>query len=476
MFNGGNMISIDTSALRSKRFGKRMVTTASTAVIASGGLILFCPPASVADSDTCTVAQTSYQAALAAAGAGAALSGQLAAATQVVTEAQQTRDALAAAAVADAVPAQADLDAAAAAATTAETDLASAQEDLQRALATARWAADRVDMIQTEFDGLPELNAAAEEKARTQLGVATAARSSAAADVTAAQALLEAATASQDQQAISAARADLRAKHELLRAAEAQLAAAISAVEGEEANGEAQLADARNRLEGAEQLWWEMDYHLMQAAEAFQAINDRADTAASVVTRARTTLLAAQNLEGIAAANAALAAASLTVEALHAQTTTPPDPASIERLLRSAVEACAATSEATPESQVAAATPFVEPMQATTVAQRAIVGLLLADRRQTTGIVAAVKPGQDVKTGGVATSNPEHNLPTGGVAAAKLGKNVQTGTITVPVEQASAAPLGLNGLATAGWSLGGLLVLSATWLGVRRIASKRRMT
>ncbi|WP_260982372.1 hypothetical protein [Arthrobacter sp. U41] len=433
------MLGIDTSSARSKRLGGRLATGAATAVIASGGLVVFSAPAFAAESETCTAAQASYQAALTATGASNTLSAQVAAANQAVTEAQQARDALAAAAVADAVQAQADLDVAVASAAKTETGLESARERLQRALDTARWAADRVDRIQTELDELPELNAAAEEQARTQLEAATAAQSAAAVSVTAAQTALEAANASQDQPAIDAAQAALLAKQVVLEAAEAQLAAAKLALEGVKADGEAQLADAWNRVEAAEQLLWEMGDHLMQADDAFRAANDQADTAADGVTRAQATLLAAQNVEGIAAADAALATASAAAKALHAQTTTPPDPASIDRLFRTALEACAATSETVPKTPVAVATPVVAPVIAT------------ESRR------AAVE---------VSSSAPAQQ--TGAANAANPGLNVQTGVITDAAAQAPASPQGQGGLPVAAWSLGGLVVLAAASFGVRR--------
>ncbi|WCI08730.1 hypothetical protein PJ267_00940 [Arthrobacter sp. OVS8] len=439
LFNGGNMLGIDTSSARSKRIGGKLVTSAATAVIASGGLVVFSAPAFAAESETCTAAQASYQAALTATGASKTLAGQVAAATQAVAEAQRARDALAAAAVADAAQAQADLDVAVASATKTETDLESAQKRLQRALDTARWAADRVDRIQTELDELPELNAAAEEQARIQLEAATAAQSAAAVSVAAAQTTLEAANAAQDQPAIDAAQSALLAKQVVLEAAEEQLATAKLALEGVKAHGEAQLADARNTLEGAEQLLWELGDHLMQADDGFRDANDRADTAADVVTQAQATLQAARNIEGIAAADAALATASAAAKALQAQTTTPPDPASIDRLFRAALEACAATSETAPKTPVPAATPVVKPVIATE-SRRAVVE------------VSSSAPGQQ----------------PGAVNAANSGLNVQTGVTTGPAAHAPASPQGQGGLPVAAWSLGGLVVLAAAAFGVRR--------
>ncbi|WP_139184555.1 hypothetical protein [Arthrobacter sp. ok909] len=190
----------------------KIVATASTAVIASGGLLLLSPPASAAEPATCSAAQASYRTALSKAADVDALARQLTAASQAAVQAQQFRDALAAAAVADTVQARADLDAAAAAAAKTESELEAAKGNVQRALTIARWAADAVDRIQTELDGLPELNDAAEKQARTQLTAATAARSDAAVNVTAVQASLEAARASHDQPAINAAQAALLAK------------------------------------------------------------------------------------------------------------------------------------------------------------------------------------------------------------------------------------------------------------------------
>ncbi|GAA2136614.1 hypothetical protein GCM10009825_21990 [Arthrobacter humicola] len=421
--------------------------TASTALIASGGLILLSPPASAAEPATCSAAQASYRTALSKATDADSLARQVKAASRAAVQAQQVRDALAAAAVADTVQAQADLDAAAAAAAKTEGGLEAAKGNVQRALTIARWAADAVDRIQTELDGLPQLNDATENQARTQLSAATAARSDAAVNVTAAQASLEAARASHDQPDINAAQAALLAKQNLLEAAEAQLGEATLALEGVKAQGDAQLADARNRLNDAQQLSWEMDEHLMQADESVRAANDNAQAAADAAAQAKNALLTARNPDGIAAADAVLAAARTTATALHAQTTTRPDPASIARLLHISLEACAATPGAAPPALGAVARPVVA-LAPATVSRPAAVG--------------------------VPSSNPEQKPAA--VTATNPGLNIQTGVVTVSAAQVPAGPRDQDGMAIAAWSLGGLMVLAVTSFGVRRGRLRARMT
>lgn len=449
------MFGIDASAARSHRFGRKMAATASAAVLGSGGLFLFSTPAVGAEPETCTLAQASYQTALAEAGKAGALRRQVAAANQAVVEAVRTRDALGAAAVVEALQAQANLETAVAADAAAGIALESAQGDLQRALATARWAADAVDRIQTELDALPELSAAAEKPARAQLGAATAARSDAAVSVAAAERTLESATASQDEPAITAARAALVATQEVLETAEAQLAAAKLALDGVKAHGAAQLADARYRLEDAEQRWWEMDEHLMMADGWVRSANHRAKTAADAAAQAKDALRTAQNLEGIAAADAALAGAATAAKALQAQTAALPNPASIDRLFRSALEACAATSVTVPGTPVAPAAPDLAQAPAKDPGPAPAPAPMLTP--QALSGVPVPGPGQ-----------------TGGVAAANRGLNVQTGVVAVPAAQTPAGPKGHDGLAVAAWSLGGLLVLAAASFLRAGSASLRR--
>ncbi|SDP53117.1 hypothetical protein SAMN04487914_11562 [Arthrobacter sp. ok909] len=213
------------------------------------------------------------------------------------------------------------------------------------------------------------------------------------------------------------------------------------------AQGEARLADARNRLDGAQQLSWEMDEHLLQADVAVGAANDNAQAAADAAAQAKDALLTARNLDGIAAADAVLAAARTTATELRAQSTTRPDPASIARLLHSALEACAATPEAAPPALVAVASPAVA-LAPATVSRPAVVG------------VPSSNPGQ--KPGAVAATNP--------------GLNIQTGVVTVSAAQAPAGPRDQDGPAMAAWSLGGLIVLAVTSIGVRRGRLRARMT
>lgn len=418
---------------RNMSIGQRTVAIASTTVIGCSGFLLLSAPAFAAESTMCVAAQASYRTALADAAAADALTWQVSAASQAVRQAQRARDALVEAAVVDTLQTQADLDIATATAAEAESNIEEAKGLMQSALANAIRAADAVDRIQAELDRQYELNAAADRRAQVQLDAATAARSDAAVTVSAAQTTLAAVTGSHDQSAISAARSALVAAQMVLEAAESQLDAANLAFQDVQAHGEAQVAELRYRLDVVEEEWWFMDTHLMEADERFRAANGKATTAADAVTRARAAVLTAQNLEGIAAADAAMDAASKTADALLAQVATSPDPASIDRLFQAAIEACPATSVDVPQS----------PPPATVAAQQAPVVVPLADSGQTTVDMTAANP----------------------------GLNLQTGVITAHAPQAPASPRSHDGLTVAAWSLGGLVVVAIASFG----AKKRRL-